>query len=111
MELHGTFFGKQLFGYTPEIECTENDFKEFVSKFNRLNTLKKICSKANELFNSKEGILRVGDVPVLGDILCDFAYRVIKYCDENNQRNMLDSEIELALKMCHKLFDNSCDKI
>lgn len=41
MELSGTWFGKHLITYDPKIECTENDFKEFASKFNRLNTLKK----------------------------------------------------------------------
>ena len=110
MELHGTFFGKQLFGYDPKIECTENDFKEYASKFNRLNMLKKICSIANELFNNNEVVFKFGNVPIPGDILCDFAYRIIKYCDESNLLNMSDSQIELALQMCHKLFDNIFEK-
>ncbi|MGD0596855.1 MAG: hypothetical protein ABSA64_04945 [Sedimentisphaerales bacterium] len=111
MELRGTFLGKQFIGYEPEIECTENDFKEFVSKFNRLNMLKKICSLASELFNRPEVVFKFGDVPVSGDILCDFAYRVIKYCDEGNQLKMSDSQIEFALKMCHKLYNKIFENI
>ena len=110
MELSGAWFGKHLITYDPKIECTENDFKEFASKFNRLNTLKKICSLASELFNKHEVVSIFGDVPVLGDILCDFAYRVIKYCDESGQINMSDSQIVLALRMCHKLFDKIFEK-
>lgn len=35
----------------------------------------------------------------------DFLNRAIKYCDEHINRSMTDSEFELALKMCHKLYD------
>lgn len=105
MKLIGTFLGKKLFTYDPMINCSEIDFEKFAAQFSRVETLRQICSISRELFHSKETILYIGNVPVTPDILCDFAYRAIKYCDEASKQIMSESQIALALKMCHKLFD------
>ncbi len=110
MEFVGTLLGKKIFIYDPHIECSESDFMKFAAKFNRVETLRVICSLSSQLFLSKKNNFMVGNVPVREDILCDFAYRVIKYCNDNENLEMSDKQIELALKMCHKLFDNNCEK-
>jgi len=105
MELLGTFLGKQLYLYDSNIECTESDFRKFVSQFNRLETLRVIGSISVQLFNSHNNISKLGDVPVRQDILCDFAFKVIKYCDDTSKTEMSKVQLELAIRMCHKLFD------
>lgn len=105
MELVGTFLGKTLFKYDPMINCTEIDFEKFSARFSRVETLRQICLISRQLFHSKEMFFYFGNVPVTPDILCDFAYRAIKYCDDASKQVMSKSQIELALKMCHKLFD------
>lgn len=110
MEFVGTFLGKKLFLYDPKIECSESDFQNFVSQFNRVETLRLICSISAQLFGKHTDIFKLGEVPVREDVLYDFAYRVIKYCDESSQLTMSDDQFELALKMCHKLFDATFHK-
>jgi|APSaa5957512535_1039671.scaffolds.fasta_scaffold51893_1 hypothetical protein len=105
MELVGTFLGKRVFIYDPNIDCTEMNFQEYASQFNRTETLKEICSISRDLFHSSEQFLIIDDVPVYPDILCDFAYKIIKYCDESSTQVITKSQIGHALKMCHKLLD------
>ena len=103
MELFGTFLGKKLYRYDPKIDCTEIDFQKYTEQFNRIETLRAICSISRKLFHSSEQFIYIDNVPVNPDILCDFAYRVIKYCDETSNQVMTDSQMAHALKMCHKL--------
>jgi hypothetical protein len=111
MEFIGTLLGKKLFTYDPDIECFESDFKKFASQFNRVKTLRAICSISSQLFRSNKDVFMVNHVPVREDLLFDFAYRVIKYCDDIKQLEMSNGQIELALRMCHKLFDNNFAEI
>lgn len=105
MELVGTFLGKKLYRYDPKIDCTEMDFQKYTAQFNRSETLREICSISRELFHSSEQFFIIDDVPVNPDILCDFAYKVIKYCDETSKQIISKSQISHALRMCHKLID------
>jgi hypothetical protein len=105
MELVGTFLGKKLYRYDPNIDCTEIDFQEYITQFNRTETLREICSISRELFHSSEQLSVIDNVPVNPDILCDFAYKVIKYCDETSMQVITESQMGHALKMCHKLLD------
>lgn len=105
MELVGTFLGKKLYRYDPIMDCTEIDFQKFASQFSRVETLREICSISRKLFHSNEVFLYIDNVPANPDILCDFAYRVIKYCNEASTQIMTENQMGHALKMCHKLFD------
>lgn len=105
MELIGTFLGKELYRYNPIIDCTESDFREYAAQFNRTETLREICSISRELFHSSEKFLFIGDIPVYPDILCDFACRVINYCDDTSKLFITKSQMKHALRMCHKLLD------
>lgn len=105
MELVGTFLGKELYRYDPNIDCTESDFREYAMQFNRTETLRYICSITRELFHSSEKFLIIDDVPVYPDILCDFAYRVIRYCEDSSKLVITKSQMKHALRMCHKLLD------
>ncbi|MBU1370400.1 MAG: hypothetical protein KJ754_02510 [Bacteroidetes bacterium] len=105
MELFGTFLGKKLYRYDPNIECTELDFRKYVSHFNRTVTLRDICQISKKLFHSSEQFFLIDTVPVNPDILCDFAYKIIKYCSEKSTQVMTESQMGHALKMCHKLLD------
>ena len=89
MELVGTFLGKKLYRYDPGIDCTEIDFQKYVAQFNRIEILREICSTSRQLFHSNEEFLIIDNVPVNSDILCDFAYKVIKYCNEISQRGQV----------------------
>jgi len=110
IEFKGTFLGKQLYRYDPEIDCTENDFKHFATQFNRIETLRSICSISSQLFSNKDKHNKLGEVPVGEAILLDLAYRVIKYCNDNKQSGMNDDQLKIALRMCHKLFDANFTK-
>jgi hypothetical protein len=105
MELVGTLLGKKLYRYDPNIACTETDFQEYVEQFNRAEALKEICSISRELFHSSEPFLVIEGVPINPDILCDLAYRVIRYCNETSNKVITKSQIVHALKMCYKLID------
>lgn len=107
IEFKGTFLGKQIYCYDPQINCTEQDFENFSSQFNRIETLRVICSISCQLFHRGAETHFFCDVPLREDIVLDLIYRVIKYCDDKNQKGMNDEEIKLALKMCYKLFDSN----
>ena len=110
IEIKGTFEGKQLYCYDPKINCTENDFRKFSSHFNRIETLRAICSISCRLFHGNAKPQFFGNVPLQEDILLDLTYGVIKYCDDKKQKGMNDQEIQLALKMCYKRFDSKFTK-
>ena len=78
MEFVGTFLGKVLYKYDPKVECSEDDFIKFVSQFNRVETLRLICSLSRQLFHNQKQIFLFGEVPVREEILYDFGFRVIK---------------------------------
>lgn len=105
MKLVGTLHDKQLYVYDPNIKCSEDDFKQFVSQFSRIETLRQICSISSQLFLEGKSIYKIGEVPVREDLLYDFAYRIIKHCDDKTERQMNDGEVELAFKMCYVLND------
>jgi len=107
IEFVGTFLGKVLYKYDPKIECSEDDFIKFVSQFNRVETLRLICSLSRQLFHNQKQIFSFGEVPVREEILYDFGFRVIKYCGDKVKICMSDEQAELALKMCHKLSDTN----
>jgi hypothetical protein len=110
MHLHGDLLGKKVFVYDPHIKCTELDFKGYINRFSRIESLRQIGDLSKRLFNSNLMFLKVGEVPYTADILVDFAYKVIKYCSDSSIQPMTNNDIKYALKMCHKLYDVGVSK-
>lgn len=79
--------------------CTEKEINTFLSKFNRIDSLNKICSP-----NFKHNL----------DYCCpDIALRLVKFSDDNSQRYMSINEVELSKRMSHYVFQekiNGLDK-
>lgn len=107
MEHVATFLGKPLYVYDPKLECTENDFEEYVRSFSLLETLRDICHMSAQIFPYNGKLPKFGSVPLRQDVLLELAYRVIKYCDQAGGRGMDQKELEYALRMCHKLCDSA----
>ncbi|WP_243375454.1 hypothetical protein [Geotalea sp. SG265] len=101
------FLGKTIYVYDPQINCTEADLSSFLVQFNRLETLRIICDMSSQLFHGRRNSLTLGNVPVREDVLCDLAYRVLRECNEDNNLEMTAEQLELALRMCHRLNDSA----
>ena len=85
VDLAGTFLGKKIFRYDPQIDCSENDIENHLKKVSRLEALRMVAGCSHALFKSDNNILKVEGIPITEDILLDAALKIIKYADNETQ--------------------------
>jgi len=74
--------GKHLFSYNPRIDCTEQDVKEFLKQFKRIEALRLIPQLSRRLFNNKKALITLYNIPISNDILLYATKKIIQYTED-----------------------------
>jgi len=104
----GTFSGKQVFTFDPQIDCSENDLDAFLGSRSRLNLLRALCDISKASFHSlPRGIPDFKGIPLLQEVLLFCVKKIVQQAQPSLDTIVTENEIILILRMGHCLWDKS----